>query len=69
MLHGSGSTERTDLRLVTAADGEVQFELPKPAPSHFAVRVKLSDKDSAPTAFSLTSSLTACGDLSNTTQL
>jgi hypothetical protein len=45
MLHGSGSTERPDLRLVTAADGEVQFELPKPAPSHFAVRVKLSQKD------------------------
>ena len=45
MLHGSGSTERPDLRLVTAADGEVQFVLPKPAPSQFAVRVKLSDKD------------------------
>jgi hypothetical protein len=45
MLHANGSTDRPDLRLVTAANGEVQFELPKPAPSHFAVRVELSDKD------------------------
>ena len=43
MLYPSGSTERPDLRLVTAANGEVQFELPKSAPTHFAIRAKLSE--------------------------
>jgi len=31
-----------DLRLVTDANGEVQFELPKPAPAYFFVRPELS---------------------------
>lgn len=31
-----------DLRVVTDAEGEAQFELPKPAPAHFYVRAELS---------------------------
>jgi len=32
-----------ELRLVTDANGQAQFELPKPAPDHFYVRAVLSD--------------------------
>ena len=43
MLYPGGSTERPDLRVVTAANGEAQFELPKSAPTHFAIRAILSE--------------------------
>jgi len=36
------STDKSDLSLVTDANGEVQFELPKPSPAHFAVRADIS---------------------------
>lgn len=39
---GSSSSNTPDLRLVTDANGEVQFELPKSAPAHFTVRADLN---------------------------
>jgi hypothetical protein len=40
---GKDHPDKPDLRLVTDANGEVQFELPRPIPAHFAVRADLSD--------------------------
>ena len=43
LLHEGGSTDKPNLSLLTDANGEAEFELPKPPPPHFAVRVSLND--------------------------